>query len=514
MTASPNSLRISRRSFLGGCAACAGCCAAVGGLRAAAASAARPKIRAVFCETANDRPIWPNIGYDFDARRQQILDLLARKCPEVEFVPARMMDRPEDVEPILAADTEVQGYLICVQGIGGKNDIVRLCGTGKPTLVVDNVYGGSGVFLTRLPAIRALGQPVDWVSSLNDDDLAASARHFRMLAEGRTAAEIAAAFRATRRARTPGDGEPATPNDRLVPSNVEAALAELKKTRILVVGGPGWGGEAFRKAAAQVFGVEFTSVGFPELQAAYEAADPAAAREFAEDWMRRAERIVEPDVAEMEKSGRMYGAMKALMDRHSARGITINCLDGFYGGHMSAYPCVGFCQFNNDGLVGGCESDQMSALTMMVVTALTGRPGYISDPVIDTSRNAVSYAHCVAMTRALGREGPENPYRLRSHSEDRKGACVQSLLPTGRITTTLEINPVVRQVLFHRAVTIANDEHDMACRTKLVARIRGDLEKLAEGWRMGWHRVTFYGDLEPVVDDLCGRFGLSRIDEA
>jgi L-fucose isomerase-like protein len=202
------------------------------------------------------------------------------------------------------------------------------------------------------------------------------------------------------------------------------------------------------------------------------------------------------------------------MKKHRATGISINCLEGFYSGQLKAYPCLGFAQFNNDGLVGGCESDQMSALTMATMDALVQRPGFISDPVIDTSKNQIIYAHCVAMTKPFGRDGASNPYRIRSHSEDRKGAAIQSLLPAGYMTTTLEINPVMRSVLFHQAKTAGNNASDMACRTKLEGYIKGDIEKLAENWRMGWHRVTFYGDLKEPVTRLCERLQLTLIEEA
>ena len=49
---------------------------------------------------------------------------------------------------------------------------------------------------------------------------------------------------------------------------------------------------------------------------------------------------------------------------------------------------------------------------MVAVTTLTeGRPGYISDPVIDTSKRQIIYAHCVASNKAFGPKGAANPYR-------------------------------------------------------------------------------------------------------
>jgi len=505
----------SRRRFLSGCAACA-----AGGtlplLHAAGANepaGRRPKIRLVFCETTNNKPIWPNIGYDFDARRKQLIELLTRGCPDAEFLPVKVMDNPRHADDVLEGHAEVDGYVVCVQGLGWRNDIVKLSTTGKPTLLVDNLFGGSGLFLVKQAQIMASGKPVDWVSSSNDQDIVASARNFHLLDQGKSAADVAAAFRTTRRKRTLADTDWTCSEDPIPAPNFDQGLKQLRETKILVVGG-GWGGDRFRKAAEQVTGLKLIPLSFKELAEAYDQADKDAAQAVAQRWIKSAEKVVEPNRDEIERSGSAYLAMKGLIDKHGARGISINCLGGFYGGHMKAYPCLGFSQLNNDGLVGGCEADQMSALTMATMGALVGRPGFISDPVIDTSRKCIIYAHCVATTKPFGPEGTSNPYRIRNHSEDRKGAAVQSLLPSGYLTTTLELDPVSRQVIMHQGKTVGNNDSDMACRTKLEAVVKGDVEKLTENWRMGWHRVTFYGDLKQPVIELCDRLKLKLIEEA
>ncbi len=116
---------------------------------------------------------------------------------------------------------------------------------------------------------------------------------------------------------------------------------------------------------------------------------------------------------------------------------------------------------------------------MVIGTTLTqGRPGYISDPVIDTSKRQIIYAHCVAHNKAFGPEGKTNPYEILTHSEDRQGASIRSILPTGYMTTSLEFDQGRKEILFHRALAVANDPDDRACRTKLCAEPVGDLEKL------------------------------------
>ncbi len=499
--------QMNRRQFVSACAACAasGMCGALW----AKDESRKPKVRLVFCETPNDKPIWPNIGYDFEARRKQINSLLARHCRAVEFLPVVLMNDPKQADEVLKGDAEVDGYLLCVQGLGWANDIVKLSATGKPTLIVDNLFGGSGLFLTRLPKIMQSGKPVDWVSSSKDADIAASARQFVAAVKDKSAA----AFRETRRKNTPAMRNWKCKADAVKMPDMDAALKQLEQTRLLVVGG-GWGGDAFRKASKDVTGVEIVPIKFEEMSAAYEKADAKEGKKFAERWASKAQKIEAVSPETMEKCGVMYVAMKQLIEKHNARGISINCLGGFYGGHLKAYPCLGFSQLNNDGLVGGCEADQMSALTMAIMGVLTGRPGYISDPVIDTAKNAIVYAHCVGETKPFGPNGATNPYQILTHSEDRQGAVVRSLLPVGYMTTTLEINPQTRQVLFHQAKTIGNNFSDMACRTKVEAVVKGSLEKLTENWGFGWHRVTFYGDLRPHVEELCRRLELKLIEEA
>ena len=102
-----------------------------------------------------------------------------------------------------------------------------------------------------------------------------------------------------------------------------------------------------------------------------------------------------------------------------------------------------------------------------------------------------------------------------THSEDRAGASVQSILPVNFMTTTLEINNDRKEILMHQAVSLDNDPDDRACRTKLCAEPVGDIEKLFTMWdKWGWHRVTFYGDLKKSVTDLAAGIGWTVVEEA
>jgi hypothetical protein len=154
---------------------------------------------------------------------------------------------------------------------------------------------------------------------------------------------------------------------------------------------------------------------------------------------------------------------------------------------------------------------------MLAMGYLAGRPGFISDPVIDTAQNQIVYPHCVAPTKVFGPGGTVNPYRIRSHAEDRKGAAMQSLLPAGYLLTTMKINPARREAVLHQAKAVGNVDDEKACRTKLAAEVCGDIEKLMNHWFQwndGWHRVTFYGDLSGPVKQLSEAMRLTAVEEA
>ncbi len=479
----------------------------------------KPKVRLVFSHHRQDEsgkqsePGWPYLGYDQEGRKQTVLADLRRTCPAIEFLPVTAYNA-DDAKKILERDSEVDGYIAYMVG-GWAGAAETLAAAGRPTLFVGDLFGASGELLTAYSALRRAQRKVAVVSSSRWADVVAAVQGFALLKKpgGSLEAFVAACDR-ERRKRTPRAGDLKCVPDAVHSIPVEDCLRKLHSATILAVGG-GWGMPGSGQAIEQVFGTKVVPVEFAELKEAGLKVDPTEARRRAEQWSAEAARVIEPTREDIENSAALYLAMLELMKRHNAQGITINCLGGFYGGHMKSYPCLGFCQLNNDGLVGACEGDLASTITMLAVTSLTGRPGFISDPVIDTAKNHIVYLHCVAPTKVFGPQGRSNPYHLRSHGEDRKGASMRSLMPPGYLVTTLKMDAGRRQVIFHQGKSEANIDDPKSCRTKLAVNVKGDLEKLFGEWdQWGWHRVTFYGDLRRPVEMLSQALGLTLIEEA
>ncbi len=456
-------------------------------------------------------PDWPNKGFDFRPVMERISTGLAKQCPGFEFV-SSMAAGEEQAKTILDDDksANIDGYVVAQ--LNCWNRVVQTIATsGKPVLYMDFQYGGSGGFLVYTAGfLRGQTPNVGFVASSRFENLVEAVKCFELVGKGGSVSDFVAATARVRAARTPKAGDLACTPDSLKTISTQDCLAKLKQSKILAVRGQDSG------PADPIMGIPMEWVSFAEVNEAWKTADKDESRATANRWRKNATAVIDVSQETLETSAAMYLGMKDVLKKHGANAITMNCLGGFYGGHIHAYPCLGFHELNNEGLVGACECDVRSTATMLMMNALTqGRPGYISDPVIDTSQRRIIYAHCVASNKVFGPQGPTNPFTILTHSEDRQGASVRSILPLGYMTTTLEIDQGRKQILFHQGKSVANDPDDRACRTKLAVEPLGDLEKLFTMWdQWGWHRVTFYGDLKEPVFALADAMGWKVVEEA
>ena len=508
--------RMNRRRFLAaGCAACAGAAGLLtspSGLFAAQAGG-KMRIRIIYSLHAAQQPgpDWPNKGFDFQPVMEQINTGLAKQCPNFEFV-SSLATGPEQAQKILDEDksANIDGYL--VYQMNAWNRVVQTIATsGKPVLYADFQYGGSGGFLVYMAGyLRSKTPNVGFVASSRFEDLVEAVKCFDLVKKGGSVADFVAATARARTKNMPKAGDLVCTPDPLKTLSAQDCIARMKQSKILTVRGDDSG------PAGPVIGIPMEYVSFAEVNEAWKVADKDESRAVANRWRKNAATVIGVSQETLDTSAAMYLGMKAVLKKHGANAITVNCLGGFYGGHIHAYPCLGFHELSNEGLIGACEADVRSTATMVTLTALTqGRPGYISDPVIDTAKRQIIYAHCVASNKVFGPQGPTNPFAILTHSEDRQGASVRSILPLGYMTTTVEFENSRKEVLFHRGKAVANDPDDRACRTKLAAEPVGDIEKLFTMWdQWGWHRVTCYGDLKEPLFALADALGFKVVEEA
>ena len=456
------SKRVDRRTFITTSAATAGMLPGVvagtgprGTVAPGRAGGSPVRIKTLYL--AKPVPTWPTPHLDVDRERQGLQNQLAelgKEMPDVVFEGGELLRVIEDVPKVQGSLANVDGILLFNMTSTVGHLVRAVAESGKPTLLFSRPYAGHD--WSSIADLQDEGLRVDVIASSNFRDLLPGLRAIR-------------------------------------------TIRRLSESKVLVL----------RQAAidqtpvSERLGIKIVPLQHQRLMEAYQAADSKEAEDEAKRWIERAVRVVEPSHDEIVRSARLYLAMKKVMNEDAADAITLNCLNLFYSGKLPAYPCLGFSRLNSTGLVGACEADVDSTVTMLVFQYMAGKPGFITDPVIDTGTGTVIHAHCVAPVCMDGAGGREEPYVLRSHMEDDKGAAVQVKMRVGQEITMAKLVGN-EMMLLSTGEIVDTPDSDRGCRTQITTRVK-DPRKLLEQYRHGLHRVIFYGDHTAEVERL-GKF--------
>lgn len=452
---SEQTLKLSRREFGLGLGAASMLVPAAQAATGDAPWAAPAVVKKVFVGVP--KPTWPRPDLNFEQEMAEIngklAELEAAHKAEVRFTGGEWLKSAEDVEPwaksLAGADAvlvlDLTSSTSAILQALGRVDIAKLLFT-RP------ITGWS--FMDGARWIQS-GAKADMVASSNYEDLVPL---FPML----------------------------------------RAIHHMKHSKVLVINGRSGGG-AGADFTAQ-FGTQMAYPAYADLKAAFEAVDIRKAEKEGAEFAGKALRVVEPTSRDIRDSWRLYLGVRELLAKEKANAITMDCLGGFRRGDLPAYPCVAWSTLNDLGMYGVCEADLPSTMTQLLLTSYSGKPGFVSDPTFDTSRNEVIHAHCVAATCMRGIGGAPSPFILRSHMEDNKGVSVEVEMPVHETITCARFNDPKVLVASTGEVT-ANVDSPRGCRTKIVTRV-ADARKMVEGWTGGLHRVIFYGDHLEAADRM------------
>lgn len=399
----------------------------------------KTKVYVSFFGMEKGKPGWPNIDFDPEARGKELLQKVKEISPDIEFIGGDMiLDFAELRKVEQRADLGgILVYTLAMRPAGllswcfRKNQDLSLF-RRFPMIIADDLYGGEEMLLDFYDVAKKNNLPIIAVMSSDLADLESALYLIKVI------------------------------------HRVKAAkILDITDGKDLGGQSGWWGQDAqnYFRQLKETFGLEVVTVGSRELNDCYQNVNEKSAAELADKWINGAVKVVEPSREEIIKSGKIYLAIKELMKANNADAVTVDCLGLYYAGKFPAYPCLTFMELLNQGITGICESDLEATVTHFVMSQLTGRAGFVSDPVLDTAAGQIIYAHCTAPTKVFGPNGPTAPYILRTHAEDKKGACPQVIMPVGKPITTVKINTVEKKIPF-----IKEKAWEMLITTGAVAR--------------------------------------------
>jgi hypothetical protein len=294
------------------------------------------------------------------------------------------------------------------------------------------------------------------------------------------------------------------------------AAAWIKKTRILAVGGPhGTPAACSAELVKKKLGADLVTIPNERVMAAMQAIDPKAAESEAQEyWISQAREIVEPKRQEIIDSARMFLGVKNLMIQERAQAIcSVHCMGTPRG-------CLTFSKLNDLGFVGACEGDIDSTLTMLIFAYAFRVPGFITDPVIDTAKNAVVHFHCTSATKMDGPSGKRMPFRIRNQTDSQGGVAVEVDNRVGQPVTCAKLINLDTMLVCPGKI-IETSRSPLACRTQFAQGV-ADARRLFLDWGADvlkgdtmtlLHRAVFYGDHMKAVQDLGDLMGFKVIEE-
>ncbi len=291
----------------------------------------------------------------------------------------------------------------------------------------------------------------------------------------------------------------------------------LRQTKIIERGGPrGTAAACDDKQVKERLGAEIVRISNNEVLKVHKAIDlKAAEAEAKEYWISKAKKIVEPKKEEIVNSARLYLAMKELMIKHGATATTSSHCMG-----APAKGCLTYSKLNDEGLVGACEGDIDSTLTMLMFQYAFGVPGFITDPVFDTATNALIHFHCTCATKMDGVSGKRLPFSIRTQSDSERGVSLDVEQRIGEMVTCAKfINLDTMLISVGKIFKVTHDE--LGCRTQFWTEV-ADARKMFMNWGADvlkggtmalLHRAVFYGDRLQDIKDLSILMGFKVVEE-
>ena len=234
------------------------------------------------------------------------------------------------------------------------------------------------------------------------------------------------------------------------------------------------------------FELPYTRISLKKFYEYYDKTSDDDGWKVVENIFERAEEIKEPGKGALTKAGRIYLAIREILQDYRLDGFTIGCFDLI--GKLNATPCLALAMFNAEGIPAGCEGELNSLLGMYIIRKYFDKPAFMGN-VADFGENYVILAHCTAPL--LWR------YRLRSHFESGIGVGVDVEFPKG--SATLFKLRGKRAVVAHTEVK-GNEHLENRCRTQVKLKVE-DAPEFLDG-TLGNHHLLAYVDHEELADLL------------
>lgn len=284
-------------------------------------------------------------------------------------------------------------------------------------------------------------------------------------------------------------------------------VERMKKSSLLMVGDT----EDWVISSCQSFdrirektGIACKRAELQDLYRIYGAVSDKAAQSVSEKWLKNCKEIIEPQKKDVLAAARLAVAIEQLVQQYDADGLAIACFTLLK--ELGTTTCLALSLLNDsEYYIGACEGDMDSALTLLMMKALTNKPSWMANPIIEKD-GVLKLSHCSA---PLLMTGEARPYKLRNHHESKIGVSPEVSLSEGMPVTVTRIGNDLNFLSVSTGVT-TDTIYTPTCRTQL--RIKLDsMTNFIENL-LGCHQIVTYGDYSKALTYVASLLGLKILN--
>lgn len=419
----------------------------------------------------------------FKSIEEKVLMKLRELYPHIKFNVYEIRD-PNDVNKFLKIESKAPGYVaIVLNSISGlAKPVIQ---SGKPVLLIVETYGGSGDYLLEYAQALDKGFPVVGIATrdVSSYEVLSKIKYIETIHRLRNSKVL------------------------FILSPSEKRLASLEYPLSINL-------YSMFRSAQSIIGLTPIVVDVRVFKEKYyDKVDPDKAMEVARKWVSSAEKVVDTTNDDILKSAKLYIALRNIARDCGAEAVAIDCIVLYQEGLLDAWPCLGFMELWNDGIIPVCEADLYSTILLLMSKYLTGAHGFITDPAVDELRNEIIYYHCYAPTKLHEQDKTTYPYIITSAHLGLKKASLHVKLPKNTKITVLGLDLDEKVLTIHVSKVVDIEYSRHACSNKIVGKTNTRSIVRKWFWKTGWHRVVIYGDYRREFRELATLLGLKVIEE-
>ena len=196
------------------------------------------------------------------------------------------------------------------------------------------------------------------------------------------------------------------------------------------------------------------------------------------------------DQKEISKAVKLHQAILRIKDEYKLDGLTIRCfalLD-----KINTTACLSLALLNQNKIIGTCEGDVPTMVSMHILNKLTGQTGFQANPSrININNKTMVFAHCTLPFDMV------SEYKLDTHFESGIGVAVRGKLKED-VITIFKLSRNMKDYYVSTGRIIRNLEEDNLCRTQIEIEVDNNIEYFLTR-PYGNHHVIIYGDYKNEI---------------